>query len=600
MAAKWAGGDFASNQLRLAGRLQELITGFCVEAMAFTAKPKVEEIAHQWLARADLDPDDPRSEGTIVQAMMLALELATFAPSLSGTTAVDRLVRQSKPSNGEEKTALEALGQASFRLLRVCSRARDGVLAAEDLATGKPLSIFDRGIPAAVAGLALAARLCPLPGGIFAAVGPFTPLDDSALAVAMGFVRPGKGLANPPRCAAAVYRHVVRHGAPQILGLNHFPAEEDDSSLFEPEDGELDSLARAWAKLPGDAELPSAASVNVARNLTSVDCLIEALASSLAARRGGEGPLAGAYSQLASIQMETMQRRAAVGFGGDAAPLDRVAATIERGIAGNWLPSGVRTLFAHLRSLLLATADAGAKPGDENLARVVQRIRALRAKTVDQGCTEQEALASANKVAELLDRHGLSLSEIELRRQACEGFGIDTGRRRHGVFDACLPSIAVFCDCKAWGETTRDGLIRHVFFGLPADVEAAHFLYDLIGVTFDSETARFKAGAIYAGLETGERRNAVNSFQIGLAQGIGGKLKAMKGERDAVMRTSSGRDLVPLKASVIDDELAKLGLSFHVKSQGRRKRVLADAYAAGQIAGYQFEARAGIATGTAV
>jgi hypothetical protein len=30
-------------------------------------------------------------------------------------------------------------------------------------------------------------------------------------------------------------------------------------------------------------------------------------------------------------------------------------------------------------------------------------------------------------------------------------------------------------------------------------------------------------------------------------------------------------------------------------SQGRRKLVLADAYAAGQIAGYQFEARAGIA-----
>jgi len=37
------------------------------------------------------------------------------------------------------------------------------------------------------------------------------------------------------------------------------------------------------------------------------------------------------------------------------------------------------------------------------------------------------------KVAELLDRHGLSLSEIELRRQACEGVGIDTARRRRGV-----------------------------------------------------------------------------------------------------------------------------------------------------------------------
>jgi hypothetical protein len=63
-------------------------------------------------------------------------------------------------------------------------------------------------------------------------------------------------------------------------------------------------------------------------------------------------------------------------------------------------------------------------------------------------------------------------------------------------------------------------------------------------------------------------------------------LKAMKADRDALNRASSGRDLVPLKTSVIDDELAKLGLSFRVTSRGRRKRALADAYAAGQIAGY--------------
>jgi hypothetical protein len=51
---------------------------------------------------------------------------------------------------------------------------------------------------------------------------------------------------------------------------------------------------------------------------------------------------------------------------------------------------------------------------------------------------------------------------------------------------------------------------------------------------------------------------------------------------------------VPLKTSIIDDELTKLGLSFHAVSRSRRKRVLADAYEAGQIAGYQFKVRAGI------
>jgi len=223
--AKAAG---APDLLHHAKRLQKLIAELGVEAMTFTAKPKVEDTTNQWLARANLDPDDPHSADTVAQALMLAFELATFAPSLSGSTAIDRLVRQRKPSNGEERAALEALQQASFRLLRIRSFDRDGVLLVEDLTTGKTLSILDRDIPVAATGIASAARVCPLPGGLFGTVGPLTPLDDAALDIAMGFVRPGKGLANPQRCAAAVYRHVVRHSAPQILGLNHFPEMEDD------------------------------------------------------------------------------------------------------------------------------------------------------------------------------------------------------------------------------------------------------------------------------------------------------------------------------------------------------------------------------------
>jgi hypothetical protein len=150
-----------------------------------------------------------------------------------------------------------------------------------------------------------------------------------------------------------------------------------------------------------------------------------------------------------------------------------------------------------------------------------------------------------------------------------------------------------------WTETTATGPIRYIFFGLPADVEAAHFLYDLIDVTFTTETTQFKTGTIYGHLDPDERRKAVNSFQIGLSHGIAGKLKTMKAERDATNKTSSGRGLMPLKTSVIDDELTKLGLSFQAKSRARRKRVLVDAYEAGQVAGRRFEVRAGIETAIA-
>jgi hypothetical protein len=585
--------------LSFAERLQQLIDGFILQATKFVAKSKLEETVQQWLGRRNLDPDEPGSELLIAQALLYALELVTFTPSFSGNTAIDRFARQHKSIGTDDVAALEALKRASFRVLRIKSIGDDGWVQVEDLASGTILSVLDRDIPVGAIGVAVAVRLCPLPSGRFVSAGLLTPLDETALEVALGFARPGKGLANPQRCAAAVYRHIVRNGVLRVPGLNYWPELEEGNTDVDPEDSELDLLAQAWAALSNGVEPDFAELTHAARLLTSLQNLILALVGSLEARRDGRGRLADAFARLASIQMETMQRRSIAGSRGYETPLDQIAEAIDHGVARNLLTPDVRRLYDDLVRLLLANTGGRAKVGDEDLARVVQRIQALRAKTVDQGCTEQEALASAKKVAELLDRYGLSLSEIELRHQVCEGIGIDTERRRREAFDSCVPSVAAFCDCKVWTETTPSKSIRYVFFGLPADVGAAHYLYDLIEVTFATETKQFKLGEIYGEMQADQRRKAVKSFQIGLSNGIVNKLNLMKAERDAANKTSSGRDIVPLKASVIEDELAKLGLSFAAKSQARRKHVLVDAYEAGEVAGHRFEVRPGIETADA-
>ena len=55
-----------------------------------------------------------------------------------------------------------------------------------------------------------------------------------------------------------------------------------------------------------------------------------------------------------------------------------------------------------------------------DLEKLKGRIQALRAKTVENGCTEEEALSAAAKVADLLDQYDLSLTDVELREEACE------------------------------------------------------------------------------------------------------------------------------------------------------------------------------------
>jgi hypothetical protein len=566
----------------VAERLNEL--GF--DALASLAGAKIEETAQQWLAKKNLDPNDPTTPLRVIEAFALATFLTLNSSSLLGVSPLERFVRQRRADADDvSRAALDALAKIDFHLIRLKARRSPQNVEVEDLATGKNFLLFDRDIPDTALSVSIAAWLAPLPNGDFVLLGPVAPLDPGALAEGLSFVRPGKGLINARRCAAAIYRHVVRHGGLRIEGLNGFPKDEvdDDEGAEEDHDG-LDRLAFALRGVrdgEGTDEI-----MEEARQMAAPFPLIQALVRSVLARGEGRKDLAEAFSRIGFIMMETLDRRASIGSGGGQYSLDSIAAEINRIIAERRATAETRTLFDLLRRRV-ATGGAAEKAGDAELMRVLQRIQALRAKTVDQGCTEQEALASAKKVAELLDRYGLSLSEVEMRDQACQGFGIDTGRKRRAPIDECMPVIGMFCDCKVWGETGKDGGLRFVFFGLPADVEAAHYLHDLIVSTFGTETALFKRAEAAKGGDG--RRVSTHSFQIGLAHGVCEKLSRLKAERDAANRRATGRDLVPLKTSVIDDELEKLGLSFRARSQNRKRKVVSDAYHAGRAAGQKFE-----------
>ncbi len=221
-------------------------------------------------------------------------------------------------------------------------------------------------------------------------------------------------------------------------------------------------------------------------------------------------------------------------------------------------------------------------------AALLARIEALRSKTTDRGCTEPEAMAAAAKVAALLDRHGLSMSDLELRAQPCVRLALPTGRSRIGPLDECAPAVAAFFDCRFWFETDADGRLAQVFFGLPPDVQAAGVLMPLVAQAFETEANRFRAGPDYLRGRGGRRRALHTSFVLGLSQGIQAKLAAMRTEREAALRASSGRDLALAKHGVVDAEMAKLGLRFRSRNPAERP-VNAAAFDAGHAAGEGIE-----------
>jgi uncharacterized protein DUF2786 len=236
-----------------------------------------------------------------------------------------------------------------------------------------------------------------------------------------------------------------------------------------------------------------------------------------------------------------------------------------------------------------------ARPSLAALDKLRMRIQALRAKTIDNGCTEGEALSAAAKVAELLDRYDLSLTDVEIREAPCERREFETHRKKRIPLDDCIGAVANFCDCRVWREKNQAGEARYVFFGLRSDIEVAHYLTELIDTAVRSELGRYKTTREYLQFRHKERHMANGSFALGMVASIADKLTAMKAERDKV-NYGTGRALVVLKAAIIDDELGKLGLRLRVQ-RGASRMVSTTAFEAGSVAGASLDINPGIEEG---
>jgi hypothetical protein len=215
-----------------------------------------------------------------------------------------------------------------------------------------------------------------------------------------------------------------------------------------------------------------------------------------------------------------------------------------------------------------------------DIDKLKTRIQALRAKTVENGCTEQEALAAAAKVAALLDQYDLSLTDVQMRREQCEKGVIATNSKKRHPITACIGAIAEFCDCKVWLEKDEAGKVGYVFFGLKPGVEMARYVYEVIEGAMRTEWESYRKAQRFIRYSDDLR----GSFMFGMAVSVADKLTALKAERDAANRASRGRDLVLLKHSVIDQEFAQLNLRLRqTRSSGRK--VALGAFEAGQTAG---------------
>jgi hypothetical protein len=209
---------------------------------------------------------------------------------------------------------------------------------------------------------------------------------------------------------------------------------------------------------------------------------------------------------------------------------------------------------------------------------IVARIRALQAKTTAAGCTEAEAEAAANTVDRLLEQYELTLDEVTIRTQTEVEMATIEKVGQHAVRYAA-PGIAQFCDAKVWLDNHDRDL---VFLGLDVDVQIAEYLTLLFWRAIDRESGAYSMlNPDLTLAPRHEQSGMVWSFQVGMGQRLGERLKTLKSKRDFTQQ-KTGTSLVLAKKPLIDGAFATLGISLG-QSRGRAAEH-GDAYNAGRTA----------------
>jgi hypothetical protein len=217
-----------------------------------------------------------------------------------------------------------------------------------------------------------------------------------------------------------------------------------------------------------------------------------------------------------------------------------------------------------------------------NIDRVKKIIIELMKKTIDNGCTEEEAIAASAKAQQLLHDYQLDLSDIEIRDSKCETGTYETNWHKPMHIWYCLSSIGYFTDTKVWRHRNKYTNWEVKYFGLEHDVLIASYITKVCNM------ALILGGEDYmktiSHYSAAQKRDMRDSFGAGMAARISERLREMKDAQKLKDVETTGRDLVVVKNAVVEEEYAKLGLKLG-KPRGARKNYDLGAFRAGRAEG---------------
>lgn len=210
-----------------------------------------------------------------------------------------------------------------------------------------------------------------------------------------------------------------------------------------------------------------------------------------------------------------------------------------------------------------------------NRDKLIAKIRGLMAKTIENGCTEAEAMSALNMAQAMMDAYEVTDADLHLGDEKAQVVE-NNHRDPHNIRRSLVMSIARFAGVKTWQADKG----KFKFCGLQADCEFASWLLDKLGYYV---THQLNWHLVRPNIDKDNRRQHINGFVIGCTGRINERIRELIAASES-KASSNANALVVIKNELIEKKMQELGLKFKMP-RNRGSRVADDSYKAGKAAG---------------
>jgi hypothetical protein len=215
---------------------------------------------------------------------------------------------------------------------------------------------------------------------------------------------------------------------------------------------------------------------------------------------------------------------------------------------------------------------------NNNRESLLTKIRALLAKTEENGCTEAESMAALDKARALMDAAEITAEDLQLtkKEKAILRSEPPGTKDAHKIKAYIANAVARFADCRVW-RAKGGGL---TFCGLASDAQFATWLLDHLAAFVQRELVKHLMGSL---APSGDRKLMIAGFVAGCTSRVSRRLDALCHQSRQNV-TSNGRALIVLKSTAVAEKMKELGI--HIRSRSSRGGAMnRDSFEAGRSAG---------------